>query len=502
MVALLLTSVKIFGYNLLLLNIFVSILGICTAFFLYKFCKNIGFSPVQSFLFALLTLLGPATIMYSRPPDSEIIGMLMLSLSLLFLSKSIFSEKNQILYKFLFLFSLIITSLSKESFLILTPAVLVLYLWLYHFKNNTGIIQTIKKNYILLILSSVLFIILVILLVNSVGVSREGSHNSVNIRLLSFNILSDFIDTVFKKNLLLISFLGLLIFFENELQKNSLSSDYIRKHIKNIVIVIILALLIIVPQFIIYYRSGFVVGRYYLPYLLGYSFLIIYILKIIFDSKSISSFSKYIYLFTIIAYLFIEVITISIPEISAFSKICRENTQVINFLRDSPDKKLLIVFDPAQQVYQVRSLKIYLDYLNVKKDFKYEFIKKEKINIFFSDTTLYNGAKNFALKLYGDNLIDSKNEKNDISTILILQGLDNKFIEMNKHWFIENNYIKIKLLIIQFIINNHFPPKMILTNLQMGSMWIVGSRKTDEKIKNYKSIKPLKDYGNTKNKKY
>jgi len=89
-----LTSVQIFGYNLLLLNIFISILGICTAFFLYKFCKNIGFSAVQSFLFALLTLIGPATIMYSRPPDSEIFGMFMLSLTLFFLSKSIFSEKK------------------------------------------------------------------------------------------------------------------------------------------------------------------------------------------------------------------------------------------------------------------------------------------------------------------------------------------------------------------------------------------------------------------------
>jgi len=335
-----------------------------------------------------------------------------------------------------------ITSLSKESFLILTPAILFLYLWLYHFRNNTGIIETFKKNYILLILTSVLFISIVLLLLNSVGVSREGSHNNVNISLFSVKVFSDFINSFFKKNLLLMALFGLLIFFDNELQKNKLTSDYIKKHLKNIFIVFILALLIFIPQFIIYYRSGFIEGRYYVPYLLGYSFLIIYILKIIFDSKSISYISKYIYLFTVITYLFIEVISISIPEISAFSKRCRENTQVINFLKKYPGKNLLIVFDPAQQGYQVRSLKIHLDYLNVKKDYTYEFIKKKDINIFFSDTALYNKSMNFALRLFGNNLVDSKKDNSDISTILIYHDLNKNFIEKNKDWFKESNYKK------------------------------------------------------------
>jgi len=366
----------------------------------------------------------------------------MLSLSLLFLSKSIFSEKKQILYKFLFLFTLIITSLSKESFLILTPAVLFLYLWLYHLKNNTGIIQTFKRNYGLLFLTTVLIIAIVILLLNSVGISQKDSYSGVNVKLFSTKTIFDFITAIFSAKMFWLALLGIFIFFETELHNYKLKSDYVKRHLTTLLILLSLMLLIIIPQFIIYYKSGFNAGRYYVPYLLGYSFLIIYFLKFIFDSNSISSFTKYIYLLTVIAYLFIEVFTVSIPAISTFSKNCKENTQVVNFLSNYPDKNLLIVFDPAQQVYVIRSLKIHLDYLNVKKNYKYEFIKYDKLNVFFVDSALYNKSVNTALRLFGNNLVDSKKENTDISVILIYQGLKDSFIEKNKHWFKESNYKK------------------------------------------------------------
>ncbi|MBK9332322.1 MAG: hypothetical protein IPM96_08005 [Ignavibacteria bacterium] len=68
------TSVKLFGFDLLLLNIYIAFLCICTSFLLYRFCKNIGFTTLQSYLFALLTLIGPATVMYARPRMLKSLG--------------------------------------------------------------------------------------------------------------------------------------------------------------------------------------------------------------------------------------------------------------------------------------------------------------------------------------------------------------------------------------------------------------------------------------------
>jgi len=436
-----LTSVELFGFDLLLLNIYIVFLCIITSFLLFKFCRNIGFSSLQSFLFALLTLIGPATIVYARPPDAEIIGMLMLSLTLYFLSKSIYSKKHQILYKICFVISLLFTSLSKESFLIVIPAVLYLYLWIYSLKNDLGIIKSIKKNYLIIIVSTINSLVILFLIIKFLGINQDRSYSGVNISLFTSKTIFDFIYTVLKTDMFFLILLGIFIFFENELQKNKLNSEYLKKHIKTLFIIFGLISLIIVPQFIIYYKTGFI-ERYYLPYLIGYSFLLIYILKIIFESKSISSFLKYLYLSTLIIYLFIELSTKTIPSITFFSKECKETTEIVNSIKNNQNDVLLVVMDPAQSSSKANSLKIYMEFLKIRKDFKYDFVKKENINKFFTDTTFYNKSLKYAESLFGNNLIDSEKNNSDIDMILIFYGLNKPFIEKNKHWFKESEFKK------------------------------------------------------------
>jgi len=435
------TTVKLFGFNLLLLNIYIAILCICTSFLLFKFCKNIGYTLLQSYLFALLTLIGPATIMYTRPPDAEIIGMLLLSISLFFLSKSIFSTKNQNLYKIGFAMFLIFASLSKESFLILVPAVLYLYLWIYSSKNKTGIKQSLKKNFLTIFIPSVFSLSTLLLIIKLLGVNQNRSYSGVNVSLFSGNTIIDFLETVFNTDMFLIFLLGLFIFFENEIQKNKLTSDYVKSHLKNLFKLLGLIILIIVPQFILYFKTGFV-ERYYLPYLIGYSFLLIYILRIIFESKSISTFFKYLYLSTIIVYLSLTLVTNTIPAISSFTNYCNATEDVVNSLKLTQDKTTLVVLDPALNYHKVYSLKIYLDHLKIKRDFKYDFVKLDKSNKFFSDTSFYNKQLNYAKKNLGEDIIDTEKNNDDIDNIMIFTGLNEIFINKNQHWFKESDYSK------------------------------------------------------------
>jgi len=436
-----LTSVKLFGFNLLLLNIYIVLLCIITSFILFKFCKNIGFSSIQSYLFAFLTLIGPATIIYSRPPDAEIIGMLLLSITLFFLSKSIFSPKNQLFYKACFVIFILFTSLSKESFLILVPSILILYIWLYSSKNNTGIFQTLKKNSIIIGIVTMFSVTILYSIIKLLGKNQNTSYSGVNINLFSYKTLIDFLNTVVNTDMFLIFLLGLFIFIENELQKNKLSSDYFKKHLKNLLVIFVLILSIIVPQFILYYKTGFV-ERYYLFYLIGYAFLLVYILRIIFESTSISSFIKYLYLSTIIMYLSLTLIANTIPSISSFTKYCNATEEVVNYLKKSPNNTTLIVLDPAIDYHKFYSLNIYLNHLKIKNDYKFDFIKLETKNKFFSDTSFYNRQLNFAKKKVGENLINNGNEIYEFNSILLFTVFDKPFIEKNKKWFNASEYKK------------------------------------------------------------
>lgn len=437
-------TISTFRYDILSINIFLAFLCICTSFLLFKFCLNIGYTYLQSILFALITLIGPATVMYTRPSDAEVIGMLFLSITLFFLSKSIFSQKHQILFKIFFIISLLITSLSKESFLILSPAILFLYLWIYSSKNNVGIIQSLKKNYIVIILPTFILIVFLFLLIKTVKIN-QGRYSGVDINLLSGNTLKNFIENIFTTNVFLLALFGIFIFFDNALQINRFSSEYIKKNLKNFLMVFILMLLIITPQFILYYKTGFV-ERYYLPYLMGYSFLLIYLLRIICDSKSISSFIKFLFSLTIITYLIIVIITNTIPAISFFTKNCKETTEVVNLIKKSRGNELLMVFDPAQSGAIVNSLKTYMDHLKINKEYKYDFVKLDRINKFFSDTSFYNKSLNYANTHFGEKLINSGKENADINTILIFFELNKSFIEKNKYWFKENDYKKKKFI--------------------------------------------------------
>ncbi|MBK9332323.1 MAG: hypothetical protein IPM96_08010 [Ignavibacteria bacterium] len=331
--------------------------------------------------------------------------------------------------------------MSKESFLILTPAILYLYLWIYSLKNNTGIIKSLKNNFFTVFISSIVSLFILKIIIDLVGVNQNHSYSGVNFKLFSTKTIIDFLETVINTDMFLIFLLGLFIFFENEIHKNKLSSDYIKKHLKNLYALIGLSILIIVPQYILYYKTGFV-DRYHLPYLIGYSFLLIYVLKIIFESITISKFTKYLYLITIIVYLSLTIVTKTIPTISTFSKYCNATVEVVNSIKNNENEDLLIVLDPAQAASIVNSLKTYMDYLKINKDYKYEFVKSEKINKFFSDTTFYNKTYKYAVQLFGNKLFNSEKESSKIDMILIFSGLNKPFIEKNKSWFKESDFKK------------------------------------------------------------
>lgn len=436
------TTIGIFGVNLLYINIYIYFLCIITAFFLFKFCSNVGFSFTESILFPLLTLIGPSTVMYIRPPDNEIIGMLMVSLTLIFLSCSIYSTKNIIIYKSLFLFFLFICAFCKESFLLLVPAIIFLYLCLYGIKNNTSIIYTIKENKLILSITGVFTIVCLFIITKYIGLGAER-YSGVNSNFLTIRALTDFLEIVFKTKMFLLSLLGILVYLGFKLYKYKFSINSIKNSLSIFTIPFIFLILVILPQFILYYKTGFE-GRYYLPFLMGFSFLLIFVLKVIFVSNFIPKFIKYSYFSIIFVLLIFTLINDTIPELTKFSKMCRATSEVLNTLINT-NGDFLIVLDPVQNFNDLYSLNIYLNSMNKQKNFKYELIQKDGLNKYYTDSVFYSKRLQLSQNYFNNyklQILDSSKSYSEISNILILYGLEKKFLEKNKHWFDERNFQK------------------------------------------------------------
>lgn len=425
-------TIKIFGINLLYINIFVVLLGVITSFLLFKFCLNIGFNYFESILFSLITIIGPATVMWIRMIDAEIIGMLTLSISLFYLSKSIYSQKNRTTYQFLFLFFLFICALCKESFLILIPAILFLFFFLYGIKNNTGFIDTMKKNKLLITIIIVFTLICVFLILKYMGLTAQR-YSGVDSKIVDIKAIEDFFYIIFNIKMFLITLFGIIIYIVFKLKNDGNSIINFKNSVSIFLIPFIFLFLVILPQFILYYKTGFE-GRYFLPFLMGFSFLLIYVLKVINVSKFIPILIKYFYLSIIVVYLTFTIVNDTVPELSKFSKLCRSTTEVLKILTNTKDN-FLIVMDPVQNFNDLYSLNVYLSAMKIQKNFNYDLIKRDALSGYYKDSVFYGKRLELAQKYFNNNkfqILDSTISKGDVNHILIFYGLDKKFLEKTK----------------------------------------------------------------------
>lgn len=114
-------EVQIFGVNFFALSIFTGIMALFSFSFFYAGMRKLGQGWLLSIIFVLLMFLGPQSAIWWRLGTNETIAMFFLGLCFLFMAKCLDGEKyaaNNIL----FVIFLSITSLCKESFIIIIPA--------------------------------------------------------------------------------------------------------------------------------------------------------------------------------------------------------------------------------------------------------------------------------------------------------------------------------------------------------------------------------------------
>lgn len=431
-----LVLIKIFGTNFTLFTFFMSLLGVLSSFIFFLSFKKAGFNILLSFLFGILILSGKYVISWSDISNFEGYGMLFLSISFYFCINSSINQRNT--DKLLFLFFMLLTTLSKENFILLTPALLLIYLKMYSIRNNVNLMYSFKKNFKFSFLILLIMILHLSFIKYFVGINKQG-YAGVDFKKIGLNVIPGFVSELFKYSISYLLFAGIIIVLFYFVLYYKTNPVYVKKSLNQMIFAFILFILISFPQYIIHLKTG-LMGRYSLIFCMGMNAFLLLILWTITDSKYINKYIKIFFVFISFAYAAFEIKTSSVTVLTDFSRFCKSNTAMINKLNTSTNKDLLIVMDPVSHYHFVYSMKMYLNYLDARKNYSYQFVKADNYTPYYRDTAVASDYTKRAFQEYKTFMLDSLSNNENVKEILLFGGLKEKFIDMNKFWFKEENF--------------------------------------------------------------
>jgi len=429
---------QLFGINFTLWYIYNGFLAIFCAFFLYLFARMANFSFGQSLFFSFFTLLGPQATIWWRLGPSETQGMFFLALSLFFLAKSVYGHRYKAVYNLAFVFSLIISSLCKESFIVLIPAILFWKIWLYSSRNKVSFLEGVYKNlfstgFLMLVMVIELYIIIVLVGANKLGYA--GVDRNIDL----FRVFGKSMHSIITKAPFILALFGMFLIMESRLNNNQKFSIYniFKVFIDNFLKIIILFSLIFFPQAFLYNKTGFW-DRYWLPVFLAFSFLVVYLQREIDRSGGISYFLKKIFVILLIIMLWFKVE----PTINIAKAVANEGVATNSFLKSitentNENSEILIVSDPVGNFEWSVSISTYLKLVGNRSNYYFMWI----------DTGVIAHNSEFSERLrksikatFGDKDLRNIRDFEKIECIGIFPRLEEAFLAQSSAWFKRNKY--------------------------------------------------------------
>ena len=258
---------SLFGTNFPAWSVYTVVLCVLTFGFFYQACRNLRYSIAEGILFLSITFLGPQMAIWWRLGPNETIGMFFLSLTFYFLSKN---RSRYALNSAFFAVSLILASLSKESFTIIIPAVVLYKIWVDKETFQISWRLAFRKNRMvllpLLVMIFNLYMIIFVVGTNKIGYAGVDKD--------FFSKISQ-VWEVLKK--LKIYFLILAICLIVALAATRLKVKQ-SKTLRHLATPLLVFLLITMPNVALYAKSG-MTERYFLPATVGFALVLIEVLK-------------------------------------------------------------------------------------------------------------------------------------------------------------------------------------------------------------------------------
>jgi hypothetical protein len=338
---------KIFGSDFTLWSIHNGVL-LCIGLLLFYFgMRNMKFQIVESLTALIIIFAGPQSSVWWRLGPGESLGMVLLGFSFYLISNT-GQKRNYHLNNLFFVFFLILSSLTKESFLIIVPGMIVLKVWNDKINLWGSFKISVNRNLLLLVPLIVIVIELGIIKYYVGTAYADLDSNLINNLKLVFSASWHFFRTYL--NLLIAGIIILAI------------SWVIKKSVKRPnLFSIVFFLLILVPNIVLYSRSG-LVERYLLPASFGLAFLVVIFLSQIEDNKG--WFKKTALILIILSFL--PAFAKTFVEARKFSREGEDTKELfsaisLNYIKGT---NVMLVADPVESYEYSVSLKTYLIYEN------------------------------------------------------------------------------------------------------------------------------------------
>ncbi len=338
---------KLFGSDFVKWSLYNGFLC-CFALALFYFgMRHLKFSFGESIALLIITFIGPQASIWWRLGPGESLGMVFLGLSFYFMAIS-FKKGNYQLNNLLFIFFLILSSLTKESFLIIIPAMIFFKIWYEKENKWFSIKESIFRNFLLIFPLIVLFIEIYVIRYK-VGTSYAGLDSKFsdifgNIMVTTFHFIKTYLNLLIV--ILLLFIIGILI-KTRIIKLNFLSFAFFG--------------LILIPNIILYSKTG-LEERYLLPSSFGLGFFIVTCIRNIEDNPG--WFKKLALVMVLLSFLPYGIR--SLNEAVAFSRDGKETNELlsaisVNFMAGS---QVMAIADPVEHYEKSVSLKTYLHYEN------------------------------------------------------------------------------------------------------------------------------------------
>jgi hypothetical protein len=340
--------------------------------------------------------------------------MAFLGLSFLFMSLS-FDSSGTVKHNILFIMFLLLAAFTKESFLLVVPAILFLKVSMYARNNNINIYKAAFRNlYLSVPLIAVGAGLAYIFLFVGTGYASEGQSigSTVQNMIFSFLILGKLY--LFPLIFVLILFLiglyrgwkGLLI---------SLTEP------------VFFLLLIAVPNLILYSSTG-LEERYLLPSTIGFAYLIIIVLVNFKTESQLLRKTAIVASFLVFVPQFISAGTAA----AEFTNDGKETGILLEAISDKAvkEKPVLLIADPVESYELSVSLKTWLAVTSDIRLSGYSFVRKDELE---ANQVYVEGWNSY----FSGNLFDNKGMAPGL-LIFLDKGLRNRFAESSVLDFNQN----------------------------------------------------------------
>jgi len=433
-------AVKLFGTDFAHLAVLSWFLGVSSAYFLYLIGVILGLNFWESLLFSSLALIGTQFEIWWRLLWMEPIAMFFLCPAVFILLYETEAEKNINLLKTIYILLLLITSLIKESFILLIPAIVFAKIWFYKHKKNSTWLEAAKEN---AVISSILLFIfcleiyLILFQLNLRGLDYSGIGKETYNVFKIYKVLGTFAQEQAPLGGFIIPFLLVFGYW-----LYGLKEDFKFFFKIDVLYFFIFFIMWVLPQALLYAKGG-VYQRYFLPGIIAFSLLNVFFLAKIRLNNKLSN-RKIIYFVTFAFFLYYPITQYraSNKQLNAFYSYGTKTKALFDDVNERTGSEDLIVI--------VGDLALNTEDISAIDKFSIYMLNKKRENIFF-DFVFTKGSYNKLHKTVFKKLVDgykerdiSKvNDKSKISTIIMYSRAEPAFLVKSKDWFDIKDYNKV-----------------------------------------------------------